>query len=158
MRMVHRHKKSRPNLLWNLPPSFMGDDYLTSTFFVVLASSLGVSFGISTSSIPSQIHHDIRSATLLEKVAVREFATQISALSSRSILFSMAMFRLPSLSMFTRTHSFFKPGSCTLHDVIIVSSMLMAGAVAFICYITSVLNKVSSKKLLNQSGIIISTC
>jgi len=52
-------KKGRFQLLWNLPPSFMGDDYLTSMFFVVLASSLGVSFGISTSSIPSATFAEI---------------------------------------------------------------------------------------------------
>lgn len=52
-------KKAGSKLLWNLPPSFMGDDYLTSIFFVVLASSLGVSFGISTSSIPSATFAEI---------------------------------------------------------------------------------------------------
>lgn len=52
-------KKAGSKLLWNLPPSFMGDDYLTSMFFVVLASSLGVSFGISTSSIPSATFAEI---------------------------------------------------------------------------------------------------
>ena len=51
-------KKAGSKLLWNLPPSFMGDDYLTSMFFVVLAS-LGVSFGISTSSIPSATFAEI---------------------------------------------------------------------------------------------------
>ena len=54
-------KKAGSKLLWNLPPSFMGDDYLTSMFFVVLASSLGVSFGISTSSIPSATFAEILS-------------------------------------------------------------------------------------------------
>lgn len=52
-------KKAGSKLLWNLPSSFMGDDYLTSMFFVVLASSLGVSFGISTSSIPSATFAEI---------------------------------------------------------------------------------------------------
>ena len=53
-------KKAGSKLLWNLPPSFMGDDYLTSMFFVVLAS-LGVNFGISTSSIPSATFAEILS-------------------------------------------------------------------------------------------------
>ena len=56
---VRTQKKAGSKLHWNLPPSFMGDDYLTSMFFVVLASSLGVSFGISTSSIPSATFAEI---------------------------------------------------------------------------------------------------
>ena len=52
-------KKAGSKLLWNLPPSFMGDDYLTSIFLVALVSSLGVSFGISTSSIPSATFAEI---------------------------------------------------------------------------------------------------
>lgn len=59
MVQVRAQKKADSKLLWNLPPSFMGDDYLTSMFFVVLASSLGVSFGISTSSIPSATFAEI---------------------------------------------------------------------------------------------------
>ena len=59
MVQVRAQKKAGSKLLWNLPPSFMGDDYLTSMFFVVLASSLGVSFGISTSSIPSATFAEI---------------------------------------------------------------------------------------------------
>lgn len=59
MFQVRTQKKAGSKLLWNLPPSFMGDDYLTSMFFVVLASSLGVSFGISTSSIPSATFAEI---------------------------------------------------------------------------------------------------
>ena len=59
MFQVRYKQKGRFKLLWNLPPSFMGDDYLTSMFFVVLASSLGVSFGISTSSIPSATFAEI---------------------------------------------------------------------------------------------------
>ena len=59
MFQVRTQKKADSKLLWNLPPSFMGDDYLTSMFFVVLASSLGVSFGISTSSIPSATFAEI---------------------------------------------------------------------------------------------------
>lgn len=59
MVQVRTQKKADSKLLWNLPPSFMGDDYLTSMFFVVLASSLGVSFGISTSSIPSATFAEI---------------------------------------------------------------------------------------------------
>ena len=59
MFQVRAQKKAGSKLLWNLPPSFMGDDYLTSMFFVVLASSLGVSFGISTSSIPSATFAEI---------------------------------------------------------------------------------------------------
>lgn len=59
MFQVRIQKKAGSKLLWNLPPSFMGDDYLTSMFFVVLASSLGVSFGISTSSIPSATFAEI---------------------------------------------------------------------------------------------------
>ena len=39
-------KKAGSKLPWNLPRSFMGDDYLTSIFLVALVSSLGVSFGI----------------------------------------------------------------------------------------------------------------
>ncbi len=58
MVQVRAQKKAGSKLLWNLPPSFMGDDYLTSMFFVVLAS-LGVSFGISTSSIPSATFAEI---------------------------------------------------------------------------------------------------
>lgn len=54
-----RTKKADSKLSWNLPQSFMGDDYLTSMFFVVLASSLGVSFGISTSRIPSATFAEI---------------------------------------------------------------------------------------------------
>ena len=61
MVQVRAQKKAGSKLLWNLPPSFMGDDYLTSMFFVVLASSLGVSFGISTSSIPSATFAEILS-------------------------------------------------------------------------------------------------
>ena len=61
MVQVRAQKKAGFKLLWNLPPSFMGDDYLTSMFFVVLASSLGVSFGISTSSIPSATFAEILS-------------------------------------------------------------------------------------------------
>ena len=52
-------KKAGSKLYWNLPQSFMGDDYLTSIFFVVLASSLGVSFGISTSRTPSATFAEI---------------------------------------------------------------------------------------------------
>ena len=59
MVQVRAQKKAGSKLFWNLPPSFMGDDYLTSMFFVVLASSLGVSFGISTSSIPSATFAEI---------------------------------------------------------------------------------------------------
>ena len=59
MFQVRTQKKAGSKLLWNLPLSFMGDDYLTSMFFVVLASSLGVSFGISTSSIPSATFAEI---------------------------------------------------------------------------------------------------
>ena len=59
MVQVRAQKKAGSKLLWNLPLSFMGDDYLTSMFFVVLASSLGVSFGISTSSIPSATFAEI---------------------------------------------------------------------------------------------------
>lgn len=59
MIQIRAQKKAGSKLLWNLPPSFMGDDYLTSMFFVVLASSLGVSFGISTSSIPSATFAEI---------------------------------------------------------------------------------------------------
>lgn len=45
--MGYRHKKKADSKLpWNLPRSFMGDDYLTSIFLVALVSSLGVSFGI----------------------------------------------------------------------------------------------------------------
>ena len=36
MVQVRAQKKAGSKLLWNLPPSFMGDDYLTSMFFVVL--------------------------------------------------------------------------------------------------------------------------
>ena len=46
-------KKAGSKSHWNLPQSFMGDDYLTSIFLVALASSLGASFGISTSRTPS---------------------------------------------------------------------------------------------------------
>ena len=52
-------KKGRFQIALESAPSFMGDDYLTSMFFVVLASSLGVSFGISTSSIPSATFAEI---------------------------------------------------------------------------------------------------
>ena len=53
MFQARAQKKAGSKLLWNLPPSFMGDDYLTSMFLVALASSLGASFGISTSRTPS---------------------------------------------------------------------------------------------------------
>ena len=43
---VREQKKAGSKLPWNLPQSFMGDDYLTSIFLVALASSLGASFGI----------------------------------------------------------------------------------------------------------------
>ena len=56
---VRAQKKADSKLYWNLPQSFMGDDYLTSIFFVVLASSLGVSFGISTSRTPSATFAEI---------------------------------------------------------------------------------------------------
>lgn len=46
MFQVRTQKKAGSKLLWNLPRSFMGDDYLTSIFLVALVSSLGVSFGI----------------------------------------------------------------------------------------------------------------
>ena len=46
MIQVGEQKKAGSKLLWNLPRSFMGDDYLTSIFLVALVSSLGVSFGI----------------------------------------------------------------------------------------------------------------
>lgn len=32
MVQVRAQKKAGSKLLWNLPPSFMGDDYLTSIF------------------------------------------------------------------------------------------------------------------------------
>ena len=59
MVQVRTQKKAGSKLLWNLPPSFMGDDYLTSIFLVALASSLGVSFGISTSRTPSATFAEI---------------------------------------------------------------------------------------------------
>ena len=46
MIQVRAQKKAGSKLPWNLPQSFMGDDYLTSIFLVALVSSLGVSFGI----------------------------------------------------------------------------------------------------------------
>ena len=46
MIQVRAQKKAGSKLPWNLPRSFMGDDYLTSIFLVALVSSLGVSFGI----------------------------------------------------------------------------------------------------------------
>ena len=52
-------KKAGSKLPWNLPQSFMGDDYLTSIFLVALASSLGASFGISTSRTPSATFAEI---------------------------------------------------------------------------------------------------
>ena len=58
--MEYRHKKRQtPNCIGICLQSFMGDDYLTSIFFVVLASSLGVSFGISTSRTPSATFAEI---------------------------------------------------------------------------------------------------
>ena len=54
---VREQKKAGSKLPWNLPQSFMGDDYLTSIFLVALASSLGESFGISTSRTPSATFH-----------------------------------------------------------------------------------------------------
>ena len=59
MFQVRTQKKAGSKLLWNLPPSFMGDDYLTSIFLVALASSLGASFGISTSRTPSATFAEI---------------------------------------------------------------------------------------------------
>ena len=46
MAQVGGQKKADSKLPWNLPRSFMGDDYLISIFLVALVSSLGVSFGI----------------------------------------------------------------------------------------------------------------
>ncbi len=43
MFQVRAQKKAGSKLLWNLPPSFMGDDYLTSMFFVVLDEKCDVS-------------------------------------------------------------------------------------------------------------------
>lgn len=54
-----RTQKSRFQIALESASIIMGDDYLTSMFFVVLASSLGVSFGISTSSIPSATFAEI---------------------------------------------------------------------------------------------------
>ena len=59
MFQVRTQKKAGSKLLWNLPQSFMGDDYLTSIFLVALASSLGASFGISTSRTPSATFAEI---------------------------------------------------------------------------------------------------
>ena len=59
MVQVRAQKKAGSKLLWNLPRSFMGDDYLTSIFLVALASSLGASFGISTSRTPSATFAEI---------------------------------------------------------------------------------------------------